>query len=59
MSLISKIFFEMISFFLWTGTILLIALYLQVFSLAIVFKFAINLQFLKEISFGYKAFPKQ
>ena len=43
MSLLSKIFFEMISFFLWTGTIFLIALYLQVFSPTIVFKFAMDL----------------
>ena len=42
-SLLSKIFFEMISFFLWTGTIFLIALYLQIFSPAIVFEFAMDL----------------
>ena len=51
MSLLSKIFFEMISFFLWTDTIFLIALYLQVFSPAIVFKFAMDL-----VNFG-KKFP--
>ena len=43
MSLFSKIFFEMISFLLWTRTIFLIALYLQVFSPTIVFKFAVDL----------------
>ena len=42
-SLLSKIFFEMISFLLWTGTIFLIALYLQIFSPAIVFEFAMDL----------------
>ena len=43
MSFLSKIFFEIISFFLWTGTIFLIALYLQIFSPAIVFEFAMDL----------------
>ena len=43
MSFLSKIFFEMISFFLWIGTIFLIALYLQIFSPAIVFEFAMDL----------------
>ena len=51
MSFLSKIFFEMISFFLWTGTVFLIALYLQIFSPAIVFEFAIDL-----VNFG-KKFP--
>ena len=53
-SLLSKIFFEMISlffFFLWTGTIFLIALYLQIFSPAIVFEFATDV-----VNFG-KKFP--
>ena len=43
MSFLPKIFFEMISFFLWTGTIFLMACYLQIFSPAIVFEFAIDL----------------
>ena len=43
MPLLSKIFFEMISFFLRTGTIFLIALYLQIFSPTIVFEFAMDL----------------
>ena len=51
MSFLSKIFFEMISFFLWTGTIFLVALYLQIFSPAIVFEFAMDL-----VNFG-KKFP--
>ena len=51
MSFLSKIFFEMTSFFLWTGTIFLIALSLQIFSSAIVFEFAMDL-----INFG-KKFP--
>ena len=51
MSFLSKIFFEMISFFLWIGTIFLIALYLQIFSPAIVFEFAMDL-----VNFG-KNFP--
>ena len=42
-SFLPKIFFKMISFFLWTGTIFLIALYLQIFSPAIVFEFAMDL----------------
>ena len=42
-SFLSKIFFEMISFFLWTGTIFLIALYLQIFSPAIVFEIDMDL----------------
>ena len=50
-SFLFKIFFEMISFFLWTGTIFLIALYLQIFSPAIVFEFATDL-----VNFG-KKFP--
>ena len=42
-SLLSKIFLEMISFFLWTRTIFLISIYLQIFSPAIVFEFAMDL----------------
>ena len=51
MSFLSKLFFEMISFFLWIGTIFLIILYLQIFSLAIVYEFAMDL-----VNFG-KKFP--
>ena len=51
MSFLSKIFFEMISFFLWTSTIFLIALYLQIFSPVIIFEFAMDL-----VNFG-KKFP--
>ena len=50
-SLLSKIFSEMMSFFLWTSTIFLIALYLQIFSPTIVFEFAMGL-----VNFG-KKFP--
>ena len=49
MSPFSKIFFEMISFLLWTGTIFLISLYLQVFSSTIVFQLAMDL-----VNFGKK-----
>ena len=42
-SFLSKIFFEMISFFLWTGAIFLVALYLQIFSPATIFEFAMDL----------------
>ena len=51
MSFLSKIFFEMLSFFLWIGTNFLIALYLQIFSPTIVFEFAMDL-----VNFG-KKFP--
>ena len=57
MSFLSKIFFEMISFFQWTGTIFLIVLYLQIFSPAIVFEFAMDLiNFKKKFSLDAELF---